>query len=346
MDTKKFNSNEKSRGGKNNTKTVLTAAGLSAITGVASGAIIALKFAVKKKDDKDDKPQDENPATSTLQEETQQETAQQTQNSQQATQPQQNSSSNGNITTPHPVDSSSGSGQVPQPSPQQPSPQQPTHPQDNPSGSDEINPDLIAQQIAGSNETDPSDIEAPDILTVDGMDLAYGPDGSEFTVAMVHTPDGGQYMLADVDGDGIFSDVFDLNGNYVGAAEGNLTASDLQEAADPTGGYMAYNGAEPIGEDPTNDIVATDTSTNTPTNSGTQHPEENLLASNDEEAVDLDDLLAQLLSNNEDSLSDVASREMVVDDTYISETEESDEDSEDDDEEIDEDEIDDDNDDE
>ena len=174
------------------------------------------------------------------------------------------------------------------------------------------------------------------------MDLAYGPDGSEFTVAMVHTPDGGQFMLADVDGDGIYSDVFDLNGNYVGAAEGNLTASDLQEAADPTGGYMAYNGEEPIGEDPTNDIVATDTSAG----SGIQNPNDNLLASNDDDSVDLEDLLAQLLSSNDDSLSDVASREMVVDDTYTSDADETEEDSEDDDDEIDEDEIDDDNDDE
>ena len=54
METKKFNSNEKARGGKNNTRTVLTASGISAAVGVATGATAAHLFGIKPKPDKDE----------------------------------------------------------------------------------------------------------------------------------------------------------------------------------------------------------------------------------------------------------------------------------------------------
>lgn len=310
MDTKKFNSNEKSRGGQNNTKTILTASGLSALAGAASGATIALKFCIRKKDDKDDKQQDNTPVTEVKSEVSQHDVPQHPLETHQS---QPSCTSNDNITTPQPTDSTGDTEHASE----HVHPQQQTQTQNTSSDGVEIDPDLIAQQIVSSTETDPMDIEATNILTVDGMEVAYGPDGAEFTVAMVHTPDGGQYMLADIDGDGIYSDVFDLRGEYVGEAEGNLTASDLQEAADPTGGYMAFNGNEPIGEDPTDDIIATDTTYSTES----QDPNDNLLASDDEETADLEDLLSQLLNTNEDSLCDIANQDMVVDETCLSDEE-------------------------
>lgn len=320
METDKLNAKGNARGGKNNTKTVLTAAGLSAAVGVASGAAI-VKFSLKNKEDHDhhgEQNTSENVAEQNNSQGQQPEKPQQEQPAQTQTQ-----TSNDDITTPQPTDSTNGTGEQPSQTSNETS--QENNPQTQPSDEDEIDPDLIAQQIAGATETDPDDLDVPDLLTIDGMDIAYGPDGSEITVAMVRTPDGGQYMLADVDGDGVFSDVFDMEGNYVGYAEGNLTASDLQEAADPTGGYMAYNGMEPAGEDPSNDIVATDTTTT--------HPTGNLVAEKEEDP-DMEDLLAQLLSSNDDSLAEVTEREMVVDTDHENTNENEDSADDDDDSEI------------
>lgn len=296
METKKFNSNEKARGGKNNTRTVLTASGISAAVGVATGATAAHLFGIKPKPDKDE---ENTQAQNNVNQEAQHAEAQQ---QQQQTQPQ--TTSNDNITSPQPIDSTGGSGTLADNNNENVQQQQTQ------SSEEDVDPDLIAQQIAGAVETDPYDIEYPDLLSIDGLDLAYGPDGSEYTVAMVHTPDGGEYMLADIDGDGIFSDVFDLSGNFVGMAEGELTLSDIEEAADPTGGYLAYRD-EPGGEDPTEDIIPT-SSTQPGAQQDTNDP---LMASNDENLVNVDELLAQLMSNTEDDSSVLASREVVVDDT-------------------------------
>jgi len=328
MGTEDLDANGKGRRGKKNTKTILTAAGLSAAVGMASGAAV-LKFGIKKKENKEEHNShgEENTSDNVLNQENPQ--------TQQPEKPQQEqaqaATANDNVTTPQPTDSTNGTGENPSSTTNATS-------QDNiqqhPSDEDMVDPDMIAQQIVNSNEIDTDDLDVPDLLTVDGMDIAYGPDGSEFTVAMVRTSDGGQYMLADIDGDGVFSDVFDIDGNYIGSAEGNLTASDLQEAAIPTGEYMAYNGMEPAGEDPTKDIVATDAPSSVTTY------EENLVADNgDTEIPDVEDVLAQLLGSDDDSLAEVAGREMVVD----SESEDGDgSDDEDDDSENDDDDSDDD----
>lgn len=293
METKKFNSEKNARAGRDNTKNILTAAGLSAVAGAASGAAIALKFKVKTKEDQEKETLQEPNAvneTATNEQQTGQ-TQQQTEQTQQQTQA---TTANDNANGPQPTDSTGGTGESTQQQPQQ---QQQT------AADDDVDPDLIAQQIAGASEVDDADIDAPNVVTVERMDVAYGPDGTEHMVAIVRTPDGSEFMLADTDGDGVFSEVYDLNGNFVGNTENSLTASDLQEAADPTGGYMAYNGDEPMGEDPTRDIVATDT---TPQQDTTD------TASNNEELPDLDNLLAQLLSDNEESMDDAGERELVV----------------------------------
>ncbi len=327
METSKFNSSSSARGGRNNTKTILTAAGLSGAVGLASGAAI-FKFGLKKKDKKEEQNhQEEKPENNVAENVAGQENSptQQPEKPQQEQLPEQSQHqepvSNENITTPQPTDVTNGNGgQQPAPSnngttqenPAQPVPQNNGTAQENPvqpTGTDDVNPDVIAQQIASSDETDPNDIDAPDVITVDGMDVAIGPDGTEVPVAMVRTPDGGQYMLADIDGDGVFSDIFDMEGNYVGEVEGNLTASDLQEAIDPNGGYMAFTGNEPMGEDPTGDIIAT-----APTGSATAAADpSNTAVAENEEIPDVDDLLEQLLSSNDDSLAEASNSEMLVD---------------------------------
>ena len=276
MSTKKFKlgnaDGNNVKGGRNNTRTILTAAGIVAFGAAAGGGGYAAGAAYghpspddeEKPEPKPEEKPDEKPET---QDNQQSETAGSQQTAQQ-TQPH----SGDNITEPQPTNNDVHEPTVDKP--------------------DEVNPDLIAQQIIEEQNIDPYDIDSPTIISVDELATLYRADGSEMLVAAVHTPDGAQYLLADVDGDGYFTDVFDMAGNYVGEAEGNLMASDLEIMVDPNGGYVAQNDGEPQGDDPTNDII------NTPNPTNEDIAENSVTVPvTAEDAVSDEELLAQLLED-------------------------------------------------
>lgn len=295
MDTKKFkikSNGNMPKGGRNNTQTILTAAGV--VSAGAAGLGYAAGIGEK---DEAQVPVEEDPTQSQSQTTDQVDQAEQELQNSQTTNPEATSStSGGGITEPQPTDSSQQ---------QAAQNQQPSHEQQ-PVGN-EISPEEVAQQIAQANEIDNNDIDRDDMLTVDGLTTAYAPDGTEMLVAVVHTPDGGQYLLADTDGDGIYSDVFDMEGNYVAEAEGNLTASDLEEMADETGGYLAQMDGEPVGDDPTNDIIDT---INNNLDDSVDIADNDIIS--DEEEISDEELLAQLLSDEDDSDDLLAER--LIDD--------------------------------
>lgn len=101
-----------------------------------------------------------------------------------------------------------------------------------------VDPKDVAQSIA--QEVDVNDIDSNNIFTPDGYDYAYLPDGTQQAVIIGHTPDGVQYVLADLDGDGMYGDIFDMNGNLVAEASG-LSISDIVEMVDDSGGFLAAN---------------------------------------------------------------------------------------------------------
>lgn len=151
---------------------------------------------------------------------------------------------------------------------------------------DEVDPELIAQALTG--EIDENDIDAEYVFTPDSYDYAYLPDGTRQMVIIGHTPDGTQFLLADVDGDGVYGDVFDLNGEFVAEVDG-MSLSDLMEMIDDTGGYLAGMD-EPWSDDPTEPLYSSE--------------DDGDLA--DIEEVDEDDLLAQLTEEvDEEENSDV-----------------------------------------
>lgn len=298
MDTKKFklgNSGATAKGGKNNTRTTLTAAGISAIGGAAAAAAA---IHLDRKDD-EELNTDETVAQNLEEEnaENVEETAQQEQQAEdthaETAQPQHNE----NITEPQPIDN--GVNTTPEPQ----NPQSPSNNQANNTATEnegDVNPNDVAQAIA--QEVDGGDNDADDVLTVDDFATVYGPDGSEMMVAVVHTPDGSQFLLADTDGDGIYSDVYDTEGNYVGNAEGNLTASDLVENYDTTGGYIAMRD-NLDGDDPSQDMVNIDGS----------HPTQEDVAQNvtndddeltEEEQELLNDLLGGDIDEDIDDIED------------------------------------------
>ena len=100
-----------------------------------------------------------------------------------------------------------------------------------------LTPDDEASQILKDSLVDPDDIDEAGLINVDNLTAMETADGSQRVVAQFHTPDGDKYMLADLDGDGVFSDVLDLDGNLVATAEGGATLADLVEMSDDSAGY-------------------------------------------------------------------------------------------------------------
>lgn len=285
MSTKRFkfgsDNGNNVKGGKNNTRTILTAAGVIALGAAAGGAGYAAGTAhVNPAMDDEGKP-DTN-SEEKIEEKTENQSEQQAESTASQQTPQQTGSNN--ITEPQPTDTTQSQSTV-----QQPTSNDNVH-ESTIDTHDEVDPNFIAQQIVNEQNIDPYDIDSPTIISVDELATLYREDGSEMLVAAVHTPDGEQYLLADIDDDGFFTNVFDMAGNYIGEAEGNLMASDLEIMVDESAGYLAQNGDELRGDDPTNDIV----NTSNPTDNDIA--ENSIVVSADEDVLD-EELLAQLLED-------------------------------------------------
>lgn len=210
METKKFsikiNKPENGNGEKKSIKrTILSKAGFTLVGGLAGAAIGASGRKPETVQEgtvtEEDVPQE----VQELLNESQQETAQQ-------------QTPQGEITEPQPMDNNHIGGNSNAGTTEEP-----------------VDPKDVAQSIA--HEIDPNDIDTENIITVDGYDYAFLPDGTQQQVYVGHTPDGTQYIVADLDGDGMYGDVFDINGNYVIEVPG-VSESDLAEALDDTGGYI------------------------------------------------------------------------------------------------------------
>lgn len=122
-----------------------------------------------------------------------------------------------------------------------------------------LTPDDEASQILKDSLVDPDDIDEQALINVDNLSTMDTADGRQVVVANFHTPDGDKYMLADLDGDGVFSDVLDLEGNHVATAEGGATLADLVEMSDDSAGYLPpMEDYVAMGDDPADDIIDTD----------------------------------------------------------------------------------------
>lgn len=328
MDTKKFNANGqgKAKAGSNNTRVTLTAAGLAAAAAAGAGA--AHIFSGNGNEVDPEKPTEEvtdekvKPTEENKENETAQENSGATATS---------SAAQDDISQPQPTTGNgANSGTSTQPgSPTQS--QNPSHPQepDHPTGGD--TPQEVAEQIAHAEEIDKDDIDAPSVVEIDGFTTAYDQAGNEMQAVMAHTPDGVPLMLVDVDGDGVFEGVFDTNGNFVAQADANLTHSDMEAMMDQTGGFLALNEHDKTSatEDPTNDIIDTETGTHPemamnerPTEeqspegyTGEQPGQPDVVQQEEPSADEIDNLLAELLGPDTDGESKGMSEEVLVDES-------------------------------
>lgn len=102
---------------------------------------------------------------------------------------------------------------------------------------DDVIPDEVAQEL--TSEIDENDIDGSGIFDVSSVETHYDEQGNEMQVAMIQTPDGGQFMMVDIDNDMSFDVITDMEGNPVAQVEAALTMSDVEEMLDEAGGYMA-----------------------------------------------------------------------------------------------------------
>ena len=269
METKKFKilkGESRSRGGFNNTKTTLSAAGISAIGGAAAGAAFAAA-------QKNEKPEEEVPEQEVVEQDQAQVTPEEAQSAPDqpvVEQPEEP------ITEPQPVDN----------------PQTETVSSTETTDTADDIPEEIAEAII-KDEIDNQDIDGETVISqIDGFSTAYGPDGSEVIVAIIHSPDGTEFLLADMDGDGLFSEIFTTDGEFVGSTETTITAGDLVEMADPSGGYLAME-ENLEGADPTVDIVNID-------GSEVDENENSMAQTETDDEVSAEELLAQITDSETD----------------------------------------------
>ena len=261
METKRniFNEQPQKKGGKDVTNVVLTAAGATVVG--AGGALGATELLNDGRTDEDDLEIEEVDDEQTAQtEDKPEEQPEQQAQPQQPVNPQPAQDPN----EIQPVDNNTVAGnQQPTDSPAQNNEvgQQTGGNTPDPALND-VDPNAIAQEITAT-EVDPNDVDVADMVSVDNVDTMYFDDGSEMPVAAVHTSDGGQYLMIDVDNDMTFDVITDLEGNPLVAVDGNLTMSDIEDMMDESGGALAYNPESDEmelanGENPEDGIVDTE----------------------------------------------------------------------------------------
>ena len=281
METKKFkiNATELGKGGKKLTKlSILSTAGFTFAGGVFGAAAAS---AMNHHNSKPEEPQKTEEGTI---EENQAQIVEP-----QPSTPSQEQVLDDNITEPQPTDNSqihSSNGGDPQ------------------SPEEEIDPYDVAQAIA--EEIDPNDIDSENILTPIGYEYAYLEDGRQVFCVIANDPEGNQYALTDIDGDGMFGDIYDMSGNLVAQIDEGLSVSDLLDMMDDSGDYLAAI-VEPW-----------------ETNPETISEVEELAETEEVDDSELeDDLLAQLTEETEDEGEDDLA---VIDDEEDEEDDEDDED--------------------
>ena len=269
----------RAKGGFNNTRTILTSAGV--VTLGAAGAAYTIGYRKGKKDASDDptnkEPEKDEQVNPSVDKEAEVDKELNPQEERQETKPNEGSPTTDNDTA-HQNSTPEKQNDIPA-----------------------VDPDKVAMDIVNEDIIDMEDLDFPTIISIDSLKIKYLSDGQEIIVAEIHTLDGEQYQLADIDGDGFYTDIFDMNGNYVGEAEGNLCYSDLEIMVEESNGYLAIS-PEPQGDDPTYDIVDTE---------NYHHPEEDTVADNnnqtgqgnssDYDHLSAEELLALLLADDEEA---------------------------------------------
>lgn len=252
MNTKQINGGNTPKGGKDNTRVILTAAGAVAVGTAAGVAGSTLLGDEGNSPDEEKEKQGEEQGQNEQQNEGNGEQLAQTRQespAQQQPQPQNTGSSQSasGATEGSGSSVSQGGGNT----------------TDHPNGENvEAEALAVAERLVQTDEIDAYDIEELANVNFEESDILYMENGTEIPVAAVTTPDGGQYLLADVNGDRIYDVVYDTEGNLMAGVQAGLNTNDAQLATDEEGGYLPITDADPVfNDDDVNvDILALDDS--------------------------------------------------------------------------------------
>ena len=304
MNTRQINDENTPKAGKDNTKVVLTAAGAVAV-GAATGVAGSVLFGddgnpLNPEEQKEE--QGEEQAQNEQQNDADNGQQQNVAQAQQSVQTHQQPQSTG-VTHPAGGGAAGATGTTgTTDTPDTPLGGGGTSAGDHPSG-DEVETEAlaVAERLVETDEIDVHDIDDLAITTFEESDILYMENGNEIPVAAVSTPDGGQYLLADVNGDKIYDVVYDTNGEIVTAVQSGLNTNDAQLALDEDGGYLPITDDDPDfkEEDVDVDIVALDDSND---------DDDELIAVSEESN---DDLIA--VSDDDDTMDDLFAEEDAFD---------------------------------
>lgn len=285
MNTKKIFNGSTPKGGKDNTRVVLTATGAAAVGAVAGSALTDKNEdegdieTIEEKQDKD--PQEEQlPPKEEDDASVKQESADDTQPSPIATDNNNGGASNtgttngGNNNTIGTNNNNDNTGNT---------------------VTDDVDAEAlaVAERLVDTNEIDPNDIDAVANVHFEGTGTIYTDDGSEIPASIVTTPDGGEYLLADLDGDKVYDIVYDRFGNPVSGVQAGLNTSDAELALNEENGYIAPKDDDPkFDDDPNQDIIALDSSV---------QPDDNMVE------IEEDDILAEIFEEGNEAGDDTSS---------------------------------------
>ena len=125
---------------------------------------------------------------------------------------------------------------------------------------EEVDPNLIAQEIISGEEIDPEDIDAEDVVNFADVGTIYGEDGHEYAAAVITDGQGNEMVVVDVDNDNEYDIVLNSEGNVVGEMPGHLNVSDAEVAVNSDQTYMApteHDLADAGMDDMMQDIITT-----------------------------------------------------------------------------------------
>lgn len=148
------------------------------------------------------------------------------------------------VQTVQPIQPEPAPAPIPTPVHPEPTPApSPVHPEPTPINQD---PDIdaIAQEIIAKEEVDVADIDIAPFIQFDNLGVYYDPMGNEYQAAIFHLKTGEQFKLVDLNHDGLFTEIFDLAGGYIGSVDDldfppfYFTEDDIRFALENEIGYV------------------------------------------------------------------------------------------------------------
>ena len=102
----------------------------------------------------------------------------------------------------------------------------------------------VAERLVGTSDIDPGDGDSIVNVNFEDTDMFYSEDGSDIPVVVVSTANGGEFMVADVDGDRVYDVVLDQFGNPISNEQAGVGAIDAEMQLNGEEAHIIINGED------------------------------------------------------------------------------------------------------